>query len=73
MWVAVSELPRSVSHPFYEKLTKSAGTRPAWNFHKYLVDRRGAKAVSFNTGVEPNDPKFIKEIERLLAEKGDSK
>ena len=60
-------------NPFYEKLTKSAGTRPAWNFHKYLVDRRGAKAVSFNTGVEPNDPKFIKEIERLLAEKGDSK
>ncbi len=60
-------------NPFYEKLTRTAGTRPGWNFHKYLVDRSGAKAYSFNTGVEPSDPKLIKEIERLLAEKGDRK
>ncbi len=60
-------------NPFYEKLTKATGTRPAWNFHKYLVDRRGARAFSFETGVEPDDPKLVQEIERLLAEKGDSK
>lgn len=60
-------------NPFYAKLTVSSGTRPAWNFHKYLVDRRGTKALSFVTGVEPGDPKFVKEIERLLAEKGESK
>ena len=60
-------------NPFYAKLTASSGARPGWNFHKYLVDRKGAKALSFNTGVEPDDPKFVKEIERLLAEKGDTK
>ena len=60
-------------NPFYEKLAKATGTRPGWNFHKYLVDRRGAKAVSFDTRVEPADPKFVQEIERLLAEKGESK
>jgi len=60
-------------NPFYAKLAASSGARPAWNFHKYLVDRKGAKALSFDTRVEPGDPKFVKEIERLLAEKGDSK
>jgi glutathione peroxidase len=60
-------------NPFYQKLAASSGTRPGWNFHKYLIDRRGAKAVSFDTRVEPGDAKLIREIERLLAEKGDSK
>jgi glutathione peroxidase len=60
-------------NPFYEKLAKATGARPGWNFHKYLVDRKGAKALSFDTRVELSDPKLVKEIERLLAEKGDSK
>jgi glutathione peroxidase len=60
-------------NPFYAKLGASSGAQPAWNFHKYLVDRKGAKALSFATGVEPDDPKLVKEIERLLAEKGDPK
>ena len=60
-------------NPFYAKLFASSGTRPGWNFHKYLVDRKGAKAQSFNTEIEPDDPKLVREIERLLAEKGESK
>ena len=68
-----TSVARGAVNPFYEKLAASSGTRPGWNFHKYLVDRRGAKAVSFDTRVAPEDPKFVKEIERLLAEKGDSK
>jgi glutathione peroxidase len=61
------------ANPFYEKLAQATGNRPGWNFHKYLVDRRGAKAVSFDTRVEPTDPKLLKELERLLAEKGETK
>ena len=60
-------------NPLYEKLTKSSGARPGWNFHKYLVGRDGAKARSFDTRVEPSDAKLVKEIERLLAEKGEAK
>jgi glutathione peroxidase len=60
-------------NPFYAKLAKATGTAPGWNFHKYLVDRSGTKAVSFNTQVEPSNQKLVAEIERLLAEKGDSK
>ena len=64
---------RGKVNPFYVKLAASSGNRPGWNFHKYLVDRKGSKAQSFNTDVEPDDPKLVREIERLLAEKGDSK
>ena len=70
---AKTSVARGDVNPFYAKLTVSSGTRPAWNFHKYLVDRKGTKALSFVTGVEPGDPKFVKEIERLLAEKGEPK
>jgi glutathione peroxidase len=68
-----TSVAKGAVNPFYEKLAKATGARPGWNFHKYLVDRRGARAASFVTAVEPNDPKLIGEIERLLAEKGDGK
>jgi glutathione peroxidase len=57
-------------NPFYVRLAKATGTAPGWNFHKYLVDRSGTQAASFATKVEPSDPKLVREIERLLAEKG---
>ena len=55
--------------PFYEKLATASGSRPRWNFHKYLVDRSGAKVIAFDTKVAPQDPKFVAEIERLLADR----
>jgi glutathione peroxidase len=68
-----SSVAKGAVNPFYVKLAKASGTAPAWNFHKYLVDRSGAKVVSYETRVPPTDAKLIKEIERLLAEKGDKK
>src|SRR5688572_18271835 len=56
-------------NPFYERLYQASTSRPRWNFHKYLVDRRGEKVLSFPTQVAPNDPKLVKEIERLLAQR----
>ena len=56
-------------NPFYEKLAQASTSRPRWNFHKYLVDRRGEKVLSFPTQVTPNDPRLVKEIERLLAQR----
>ena len=68
-----TSVAKGAVNPFYAKLTKATGAAPAWNFHKYLVDRSGAKAWSYDTATEPSDRKLVKEIERLLAEKGDSK
>jgi len=58
------------ANPFYERLaTASGGSRPQWNFHKYLVDRRAGKVIPFDTKVTPQDPKLVAEIERLLSER----
>ncbi len=56
------------TNPLYRDLAKASGEAPAWNFHKYLVDRRGTRVQSFASAVEPNDPKLVNAIERLLEE-----
>ena len=55
------------ANPLFADLAKATGQSPQWNFHKYLVDRAGKRVQSFDTRVEPNDPKLVAEIERLLA------
>ena len=57
---------KGTANPFYEKLAQASGSRPSWNFHKFLVDRRGARVLAFDTRIEPSDPKLAAEIERLL-------
>jgi glutathione peroxidase len=54
------------ANPLYGELAKATGQTPRWNFHKYLVDRRGERVQSFGTRVEPNDAKLVTAIERLL-------
>ena len=56
-------------NPLYAELTKATGTAPRWNFHKYLIDRSGKQVRSFDTRVDPSDPKLVQEIEKLLAAK----
>ena len=57
---------RLKSNALYADLVKATGTAPRWNFHKYLIDRSGRPVHSFDTRVEPNDPKLIAAIEQLL-------
>nr|WP_325344217.1 glutathione peroxidase [Xylophilus sp.] len=53
---------------FYQSLAAQAnGQQPAWNFHKYLLGRDGRVVGSYPSKVEPDDPRLIAEIERLLA------
>jgi glutathione peroxidase len=57
------------TNPLYADLAKSAGSAPRWNFHKYLVDRSGRQVQSFESAVEPDDPKLLAAIEKLLQPK----
>ncbi len=57
----------SAANPLYADLIKATGKAPRWNFHKYLIDRSGKQVQSFDTRVDPNDPKLVREIEKLLA------
>lgn len=54
--------------PFYKALKEATGDAPGWNFHKYLIDRRGKVVASFGSKTRPDDPQLIAQIESLLAE-----
>ena len=54
--------------PLYAELGKATGSAPRWNFHKYLIDRGGKQVQSFDTKVEPNDPRLVSAVEKLLSE-----
>jgi glutathione peroxidase len=56
------------TNPLYTDLQRATGQAPRWNFHKYLVDRKGARIESYGTRVEPHDAKLAGAIERLLEE-----
>jgi glutathione peroxidase len=51
----------------YRKLEQATGDAPAWNFHKYLVDREGKVVASFGSRTKPDDPKLAEQIDALLS------
>ncbi len=65
---AKSSVARGSVNPFYERLAQASKSRPRWNFHKYLVDRKGELVLAYPSDVEPNDSKLVSDIERLLAQ-----
>ena len=54
------------AHPLYKQLAAASGQPPRWNFHKYLVDRKGQVVASLPSKVAPNDKELIQRIEQLL-------
>ncbi|MFN3716650.1 MAG: glutathione peroxidase [Thiobacillus sp.] len=63
-----SKVGVSASHanPLYEALARATGVRPAWNFHKYLIDRSGTRSQSFPSAVDPESREMVQAIESLL-------
>jgi glutathione peroxidase len=53
--------------PFYKQLKAATGDAPAWNFHKYLIDRNGNVVASFGSRTKPDDPAIVARIESLIA------
>ena len=66
---AKSEVTGKSANPLFRQLADITGSRPRWNFHKYIVSRDGRRVTSFNTTVNPNNPAFIKELESQLVAK----
>ena len=67
--MAKTDIAAPKTNPFYKQLIAKSGTAPQWNFHKYLIDRRGTTVESFDTRTAPDDRRLIAQIERRLAEK----
>ncbi|QHE88609.1 glutathione peroxidase [Hydrogenophaga sp. BPS33] len=57
------------ANPLFRQLAERTGERPRWNFHKYLIGRDGQTVQSYPSGVDPKNPKFVKDIEKFLSAK----
>jgi glutathione peroxidase len=57
------------TNPLYRQLAEKTGETPRWNFHKYLIGRDGQTVHSYASGVDPRNPAFVKDIEKLLSAK----
>jgi glutathione peroxidase len=66
---SVLKTAKAPANPLFAALSARTGQPPKWNFHKYIVDRRGDIVISHDSEVDPLDPIFVKDIERLLAAK----
>lgn len=55
-------------NPFYARLIEATDDAPAWNFHKYLINRKGEVVGSFGSRTKPDDAEMVAQIERLLSE-----
>ncbi|MYN46284.1 glutathione peroxidase [Pseudoduganella sp. FT93W] len=51
----------------YVNLIKATGKAPAWNFHKYLIDRKGNVVDSYGSKVAPTDKQLVSAVEKALA------
>lgn len=65
---AQTHVKGSQAHPLFAGLARASGEEPRWNFHKYLVDRRGQVAASYPSAVSPLDGRITARVEQLLAE-----
>jgi len=52
----------------YKRLKEATGEQPAWNFHKYLVDRNGKVVKSFGSRTKPDDKEMVGLVEKLIAD-----
>lgn len=53
--------------PLYQRLRAATGDTPAWNFHKFLIDRDGRVVASFGSRTRPDDPALLARVQALLA------
>ena len=58
---------KKYADPLYKNLGESANEYPAWNFHKYLLDRNGNLVASYSSFTKPMSKKLVNKIESLLA------
>ena len=58
------------AHPFYRWARSRFGWigAPKWNFHKYLINRKGELVDYFHSTTKPDDPALVKAIEKLINE-----
>lgn len=54
------------ANAFYQQLARMTGSRPRWNFHKYLINRDATQVVAYSSFTRPEDEDLLKKIEEFL-------
>lgn len=54
------------ANPFFLKLGEITGSKPKWNFHKYLINRDATRAFAFGSMIRPDDKELLDKIDELL-------
>ena len=54
------------ANPLFVKLGQMSGSRPQWNFHKYLINRDTTQVVAFSSFTKPDDKDLLKKIDEFL-------
>lgn len=54
------------ANPFYARLAEITGSKPKWNFHKYLINRDATQVVAYTSLTKPDDEKLLKQIDEFL-------
>jgi glutathione peroxidase len=66
---AKSEVVGANRNALYEALYQTTKSTPRWNFHKYLIDRKGKAVATFTSNVEPDNITVVSAIEKALGQK----
>ena len=65
--VAASPVARGAVNPVFAELQQQGARLPAWNFHKYVIDRQGRLVAQFGSGTGPDDPALAAAIAKAAA------
>jgi len=63
---AKSSVSGKDANPLFKLLIEKSGTKPRWNFYKYLTDREGNVVDSFSSITSPTSKKVTSKIEALI-------
>lgn len=66
---AKSHVVGDEANPLHAALREATGTRPKWNFYKYLIGRDGQALKAYSSMTSPDDRELIEDIEKQLAAK----
>ena len=63
---AKSSVQGDQANPLYVALIKATGSTPKWNFHKYLIDRKGNIVDHYLSITTPDSHTLTSDIEKAL-------
>ena len=63
---AKSSVKGDAANPLFTEMIKASGTRPKWNFYKYLVGRDGKVIDAYSSMTAPDDRGLVSDIEKAL-------